>query len=214
MWLVLLAMVGANFGIGLLGVLLFGEHVSPIAPKAVSPPVSIPPADTTTEANGIEIPQQSCPAPTGQSLSGEPERSATEPGTGQQLIAVKSTGLPAEQPPAPKPSDHAFIRLIGLLTNGIADDRIESATQVLVDDKLTADDKLTKIDGLIRFPATASAEQLGAMLGVTKQAVLKTDWWIRNRKGQKEAEIGRRRAQHQRRTHEYSEPTEEQFDPR
>jgi hypothetical protein len=38
---------------------------------------------------------------------------------------------------------------------------------------------------------------------VTKQAVLKTDWWIQNRKGEKETEVGRRREGHRKRASSY-----------
>jgi hypothetical protein len=105
-----------------------------------------------------------------------------------------------------QPGDSAYLALIRVFTNGIADDRIEKATRLLADDKLTANEKLTKIDALIRFPATASAEQLGEMLGVTKQAVWKTDWWIQNRKGEKESEVGRRREGHRKRAKTYEPP--------
>jgi hypothetical protein len=97
----------------------------------------------------------------------------------------------------------ALMRVLNVFTDGVADTRIETASRLLSDDALTADEKLTRIDELIRFPATASAEQLGVMLGVTKQAVLKTEWWRQNRQGEKQNEVGRRRAGHQRRAEEH-----------
>ena len=104
---------------------------------------------------------------------------------------------------------NASLALLRLFTNGIADARIEKAARVLADKYLTANEKLTKIDDLIPFPATASAEQLGEMLGVSKQAVLKTDWWIQHRKGEKKSEIGRRREGHQKRGKSYEDPAQE-----
>jgi hypothetical protein len=65
---------------------------------------------------------------------------------------------------------------------------------------------LTKIDGLIRFPPTASAEQLGAMLGVSKQAVMKTAWWRKKRRGESDEEIERRHSQHKERGKGYESP--------
>src|SRR5262249_27728001 len=112
----------------------------------------------------------------------------------------------AETTPAAEPGNNASLALMRVFTNGIADDRIKRATRFLADDRLTANEKLTKIDALIPFPATASAEQLGAMLGVTKQAVLKTDWWMQNRKGEKESEVGRRREGHRKRAKSYEAP--------
>ena len=100
--------------------------------------------------------------------------------------------ITAEVMPAVGVGNNASLALIRLYTNGIADDRIEKATQVLADDQLTVNEKLTRIDTLIAFPTTASAKQLGDMLGTSKQAVLKTEWWVRNRKGEKESEVGRR----------------------
>jgi hypothetical protein len=76
---------------------------------------------------------------------------------------------------------------------------LRQATQVLANDTLTAHEKLTKIDGLIPFPPTASAEQLGAMLGVSKQAVMKTAWWRKNRRGETQEEIDRRFDEHEKR---------------
>ncbi len=107
--------------------------------------------------------------------------------------------------------DQAALRLLSVFTNSVADERISRATTVLEQDNLTANEKLAKIDDLIPLPATASSEQLGQLLGVTKQAVMKTDWWKLNRKGEKASEIGRRRDRHQERgkQHEPIRPTDE-----
>jgi hypothetical protein len=113
---------------------------------------------------------------------------------------------------APTPGDDASLVLMRVFTNGITDDRIKKAARLLSDAKLTANEKLTEIDALIRFPATASAEQLGEMLGVTKQAVLKTDWWMQNRKGEKESEVGRRREGHRKRAKSYESPGQNDYD--
>jgi hypothetical protein len=132
-------------------------------------------------------------------------------------MATATQGISSDVPPAPsataaeppaepataKPTDHPSIALLRVFTDGVSDNRIEQASRLLTDDALTVNEKLTKIDALIRFPATASAEKLGDLLGVTKQAVMKTDWWIQNRKGEKDNEIGRRRAGHQKRAREY-----------
>ncbi len=91
------------------------------------------------------------------------------------------------------------VAILRVFTNGIADDRIAKAAQVVADDKLTANEKLTKIDTLIRFPPTASAEQLGQMLGVSKQAVMKTEWWRKNRRGESQEEIDKRFEEHEKR---------------
>src|SRR5262249_36878399 len=111
-----------------------------------------------------------------------------------------------DAPFRPTPTDFPSIAILSVFTNGVSDNRIVQASRLLTDGTLNANDKLRKIDALIRFPATASAEQLGKMLGVTKQAVLKTDWWTRNRRGEKDNEIGRRRAGHQRRAELYEPP--------
>lgn len=88
---------------------------------------------------------------------------------------------------------NALVALLAVFTEGVADERINKAAAVLSDSSLTVDQKLTKIDALIPIPFTASAEKLGKMLGVTKQAVANGDWWEQNRKGEKQNEIGRRR---------------------
>jgi hypothetical protein len=113
---------------------------------------------------------------------------------------------------AAAPGSNAWLALTRVFTNGLSDDRIEKAAQLLADDKLTVNEKLTKIDALIPLPATASAEQLADMLGVTKQAVLKTAWWVQNRKGERESEVGRRRECHHKRARSYEAPGPDEED--
>jgi hypothetical protein len=120
--------------------------------------------------------------------------------------ATPAGGQPQAETTPATPTDHPSVALLKVFTNGIADDRIKQASRLLTDDALTVNEKLAKIDALIHFPATASAEKLGDLLGVTKQAVLKTEWWTQNRKGEKDNEIGRRRAGHQKRAKEYDKP--------
>jgi hypothetical protein len=109
---------------------------------------------------------------------------------------------------APSPGDNGSFALLRVLTNGVVDDRIEKATRVL-GEKLTVNKKLAKISALIPIPATASAEQLGKMLWVSKQAVMRTDWWKQNRKGEKENLVGRRRELHRHRAKSYETPSED-----
>jgi hypothetical protein len=96
-------------------------------------------------------------------------------------------------------TDQHSLALLSVFTNGMSDERIKRAAELLGQSGLTANEKLWKIDAILPFPATASAEQLGFLVGVTKQAVFKTDWWTMKRKGEKENEIGRRKAGHQNR---------------
>lgn len=103
-------------------------------------------------------------------------------------------------------NDPSVLSLLKVFTNGIADERIKKAALILEDSSLRVNEKLTKINDLMPFPFTASAEQLGKLLGVSKQAVIKTDWWDTNRKGEKTSEIGRRRKRHQERAGEYERP--------
>ena len=100
----------------------------------------------------------------------------------------------ASEHPASKPDGFPALSPLKVFSNGVSDDRLLKASAPLADDKLGANEKLTRIDAPIPFPPTASSEDLGAMLGVTKQAIGKTDWWDQNRKGEKEVEIGRRRS--------------------
>jgi hypothetical protein len=120
----------------------------------------------------------------------------------------QTEGEEPEPPHQPEP-DHALAALLRVYTNGVADERLRQAAQVLEDDTLTAHEKLTKIDGLLRLPATASAEQLGAMLGITKQGVLRTEWWRENRRGRGDEEIERRRSRLRERGKKYERPCSE-----
>jgi hypothetical protein len=115
---------------------------------------------------------------------------------------------PARKCSAERGEAHAkrITELLRVYTKGVSDDRIKRAAEVLADAQLTANEKLTKIDALMRFPATASAQQLGEMLGVKKQAVLKTEWWDRHRKGKREEGIARRQDAHRQRAKGFEPP--------
>lgn len=89
------------------------------------------------------------------------------------------------------PQHVSLVRVLRLFTNGVVDRRVERAARVL-DSDLTTGEKLAKFDALLPIPPTASGEQLGALLGVTKQAVYRTEWWLEHRKGERGNEIGRR----------------------
>lgn len=101
-----------------------------------------------------------------------------------------------EELPLSSSDNGILITLLRVFTNGVMDNRIHSAADVVRNSELTVHEKLTKIDSLIRIPASASAERLGELLGKSKQAVLKSGWWAQNRKGEKASEIGRRRIRH------------------
>lgn len=113
-------------------------------------------------------------------------------------------------PPTPAENDGPLLALLRVFTHGIVDERIRQAAQIIVDDTLTVHDKLTQIDELIPFPPTALAEQLGEMLGVTRQAVMKTVWWRQNRRGRIAEKIERRRSRMKERGREYERQREEE----
>lgn len=106
---------------------------------------------------------------------------------------------------APQSKVEAYQALLRMLTGGLTDERFEQAAAVLMNQHFGTDEKLIKIDELIRIPPTASAQQLGDLLGITKQAVSKTGWWVANRKGEKANEIGRRHAGHRERSKGYQD---------
>jgi hypothetical protein len=108
--------------------------------------------------------------------------------------------------------NEATIALLSVFSNGCSDERIRAAAPHVIDDRLTVNEKLEHIDALIPLPATASAEQLGRLFGVTKQAVLGTEWWDQNRKGEKKSAIARRRAIHKERAANYERPNKLQDD--
>ncbi len=111
-------------------------------------------------------------------------------------VTSKSSDLTARAKDAREdtPACSGMADLLAVFTNGVSDDRFRNAESLLADESLTVNDKLTKINSLLKFPATATAEKLGKLLGVSKQAVMKTQWWIENRRGQKDELIDRRQA--------------------
>jgi hypothetical protein len=75
-----------------------------------------------------------------------------------QRAADRPQSSPTPEQPAPAPAaDAPSLALLRVFTNGIVDERIRQAAQILADDTLTANEKLTRIDELIHFPSTASA---------------------------------------------------------
>jgi hypothetical protein len=119
--------------------------------------------------------------------------------------------LPPQIPTDPatiSPSKGHLMALLRVFTNGVVDDRFRKAAQVLSDDTLTVDEKLWKIDALIPVAPTVSAAKLGELLGVSKQAVMGKpedtgSWWTKNRRGEKQNEIGRRHTKQQTRAADY-----------
>ena len=125
-------------------------------------------------------------------------------------VAVKPEGKPDATSPEIKPTtttnEVAAIRLLlGVFTNGLTDARFDEAARVLENKNLSADEKLTKIDNLMPFPPTASAAKLGKLVGTSKQAVMKGDWWDQHRKGEKNSLIGRREKKHVERAKQYEQ---------
>ncbi|GIW83606.1 MAG: hypothetical protein KatS3mg106_119 [Gemmataceae bacterium] len=118
-------------------------------------------------------------------------------------LQVTATNPQAEVPKKPRTEHDYMVALLRLYTNGISDDRIQDAARVLADDNLTVNEKLTRIHELMPIPFNASAEQLGKTLRVSKAAIIKTEWWQQNRKGEKENEIARREEIHYRRSRSY-----------
>lgn len=92
-----------------------------------------------------------------------------------------------------------LVKLLDVFTNNQASDRFNKVVDALSDDKLSNNDKLEAIDKLIKIPATASAAQLGNLLGISRQAVAKLDWWLRNRKGKQAEAINIRESKYKQR---------------
>lgn len=120
-------------------------------------------------------------------------------------------GNPAPESPEQQSRGQGTRKLLSIFTNGLADERFARAESLLQNSTLSVNEKLSKIDGLMPLPATASAKQLGKLLGVTKQAVMKSEWWKIHRKGEKSSEIGRRHESHRARA-EAREPERNKAD--
>jgi hypothetical protein len=157
--------------------------------------------DLSTALNGSYFPAPGCVEWLGWEISGPPA-AGDEATTIEDAVASQPAAGTAPQT-EPNTDQGAVQRLLSVFTDGMSDDRIARAAGVLSSPNLTVDDKLTQIDRIIPLPATASADQLGSLLGVTRQAVLKSDWWIQHRKGEKASEVGRRREVHRRRAQQY-----------
>ena len=157
--------------------------------------------DLSTALNGSYFPAPGCVEWLGWEISGRP--AAGDEATTTEEAVASQPAADTEPQTEPNADQGAFQRLLSVFTDGMSDDRIRQAASVLKTTSLTVNEKLSQIDEIIPLPATASADQLGSLLGVTRQAVLKSDWWIQHRKGEKASEVGRRREVHRRRAQQY-----------
>jgi hypothetical protein len=121
-----------------------------------------------------------------------------------------ATGQGEATPTAPSPD--ALLAVTRLYTNGVSDECIKKVALLRDNSNLSVNEKLTKIDALLPLPPTASAEKLGQMLGVTRQAVLQTDWWVDNRWGKRDDKISEREEAHRRRAQSYEAPGQDDDD--
>lgn len=121
-----------------------------------------------------------------------------------RLIGIRREVCDAP-PPAPAASVVAPVEkvqtlaLLSVYTNGASDDRLARADTIVASSALNASEKLTQLDATLPIPPTASANDLAQMLGVSRQAVMKTPWWKQHRKGKANAVTERRRANHEER---------------
>lgn len=88
--------------------------------------------------------------------------------------------------------DEVTQRLLAVYTNNVSDEKFRQVIGIVQDTELTVSHKLTKINKLMSIPASASAQSLADFLDVSKTAVLRSEWWEQNRKGEKQSEIGTR----------------------
>lgn len=114
--------------------------------------------------------------------------------------------LPAPAPwtaqagPTPGP---AVGRLLAVYGGGVADERIAQAARIVDDPSLTVSERLEKIDDILPVPPSVPAAQLGQLLGVSKTAILKSTWWVRHRRRERQAEVERRKEIRRRGADEY-----------
>jgi hypothetical protein len=77
---------------------------------------------------------------------------------------------------------------LSVFTDGVSDERLDTVCRIARSES-SADKKLKDIESLFPIPPTTSAKTLGDLLGVSKPAIMKTNWWVRNRKGKKSEKV-------------------------
>lgn len=100
---------------------------------------------------------------------------------------------------ATRPNDAAMPRVVALWTDGVADDRLLQAADIVCRNG-TTDEKLHALSQLLPIPIGVSARQIGELLGVSSAAVKKTRWWTKNRAGLSDELVDRRRDVHHQRS--------------
>jgi hypothetical protein len=100
----------------------------------------------------------------------------------------------------------SYAALLRVYTNGLSDDRIAAAAQVVANKQLSVNNKLYKLDKLLPIPPTASAAVLAELFDISKQAVMKTAWWAEHRSNEGAAKVEQRRAIHHDRAAQLEHP--------
>jgi hypothetical protein len=93
-----------------------------------------------------------------------------------QMTHALDNPAPAQVEPRNE-EERIFFMLASIYSGGVTDVRLRDVCKLAMDPSLTVEQKLAKIDGLLPFPSTTKAAKLGELLGVSKQAILKTQWW-------------------------------------
>jgi len=88
--------------------------------------------------------------------------------------------------------DHVVSRILSVYARKCSDQRFQEIVRILNNPNLTIDGKLWEIDKVLPIPVTASSQVLANLLGVSKAAIVKTDWWQKNRRRQKERDCAAR----------------------
>jgi hypothetical protein len=116
----------------------------------------------------------------------------------QERVGMKQQA-PADPPGERVKGEDAKVKLLSVYTKGISDERIEQAARALDSTDLNAEEKLDAIHKAMPIPVDVPAEKLGAMLGVSKQAVCQGNWWKEHRRGKSDENTERRKTVHRQR---------------
>ncbi|MDX1965426.1 MAG: hypothetical protein SFX18_19935 [Pirellulales bacterium] len=114
---------------------------------------------------------------------------------GLNEIAGHSPSNPGLEANTPKPldSDSSGTPKVAMLYGGsILKGKYVEIERIASDTSKSVDQKLWAIDRILKFPAKITMQTLADTFGVTRSAIGKTDWWMKNRAGKDDENQGRR----------------------
>lgn len=143
--------------------------------------------------------EESSPAPQG---PGGPQGGSAG---GEDAVAKPEVNAPTQSTVREGAVDAGAV-VLALYTGHVANETFRKLAEIVRDTTLTVNEKLARLHATLPLPPNVSAQKLAKALGVSKSAVIASDWWKEHRKGRREKDQERRRERLIERGKQYEPP--------